>query len=291
MNKQFLFLQVSSLKGNNMNKQEDISGNINVIKIAFFMFCLTLLPFEQLNFINGFVKAQSDNLVEYNIDEVTQEVSVTPVISNDSLRKSLWQSNISPAKQQEEKVQKNELQSLIDQINSMEFVLEPQVFEDVQNEEPSESNISKEDVSPENDSEQINQNKTIQSIVNSRISEQTLIKLRKIAQEPETVNNPYQIGETLYSSSCIGDAALYYKEALNREKPDDINASNDRAWLLFQTGNCLREVDMLEASDYYRQLITEYPDYPWADIARIQSSIISWYENEKPNELITQYKK
>ena len=70
-----------------------------------------------------------------------------------------------------------------------------------------------------------------------------------------------------------------------------MSSSDDRAWLLFQTGNCLQATDMQAAADIYKKLITEFPESSWADIARVQSNYITWYKNDKPDELLTEYKR
>ena len=266
--------------------------NINIIQISIFImiFCLMLFPFDQLSFLNGFTFANTDELIEYNIEDIQSVVDDTPEISNESLVKSLWQSNISPAIREEKSEQKDELQSLIEQLNSIEISMPSKMNENTQVVDNGISADQHKSVTENNITEDKDEIEKELNNVDLLISRQTLQKLREVVQNPEKIDNPYQIGDTLYQSSCIGEAALFYKEALKRELSDDIYSVDSRAWLLFQTGNCLMDTDMLEASDYYRQLVTEYPDYPWTDIARIQSNIISWYENEKPRELIEQYK-
>ena len=252
-------------------------------------FCLMLLPFDLLTFISGKVSANSDNMVEYNLNSDSQDKTVIP---NEDIQKTLWQTNIStPVDEQKQQIQKDELKSLIEQLNSMELSLPEDDYEitDVDNvpalKEPEKTVPQKEPVKTQIQKE-ISNNTTFESI-----TVQTIQKLKKMAEKPEEVDNPYEIGNTLYLSNNIGEAAEFYKEALRRKKPDDMSSSDDRAWLLYQTGNSLRTIDMLAAADYYAMLITEYPNSPWADIARVQTNVISWYTKDKPDELLKEYKR
>jgi hypothetical protein len=38
----------------------------------------------------------------------------------------------------------------------------------------------------------------------------------------------------------------------------------------------------------YRQLIAEYPDSPWADLAKAQDKLVDWFHKDKPAALITE---
>jgi len=98
------------------------------------------------------------------------------------------------------------------------------------------------------------------------------------------------VGEILFVSGNVKEASIFYSEALNRKDPNDAGSSWDRAWILFQIGNCLRNDDLPEAAKMYRQLLTEYPNSPWADMAQAQSMLIDWYQKEEPVKLIAEVK-
>ncbi len=66
--------------------------------------------------------------------------------------------------------------------------------------------------------------------------------------------------------------------------------SRDRAWILFQIGNCLRKDDLPAAAKMYQQLLTEYPNSPWVDLAKAQSNLIAWYLKDEPVKLIAEVK-
>ena len=105
--------------------------------IYIFALCLMLLPFDLLSFINGSASANSDNMIEYYLN---QDERANPASGKEDVKKLLWQENITPAKEQQEQVQKDELQYLIEQINSMQLSLPSQIFEPLDGEEKATSN-------------------------------------------------------------------------------------------------------------------------------------------------------
>ena len=56
--------------------------------------------------------------------------------------------------------------------------------------------------------------------------------------------------------------------------------------MLFQIGNCLRDLNPTDAQLAYRELITKYPDSQWVETAKLRDKLIQWYQNEKPGALI-----
>jgi tetratricopeptide (TPR) repeat protein len=110
--------------------------------------------------------------------------------------------------------------------------------------------------------------------------------LRALSKDLEKVDNPFELGETLFLSGNEKEAAVFYTEALGRTEPNDISLSRDRAWVLFQTGNCLRNSDLPAAMKMYTQLITEYANSPWADMAIAQVKVLDWYLKDEPHKLV-----
>ncbi|MBN2588246.1 MAG: hypothetical protein JXA96_00155 [Sedimentisphaerales bacterium] len=255
--------------------------------ILVYVICLMLLPFEQLSFFEGQAFADSNDLIDYSIGMEEQNDTVN---INSEIKKTLWQINVTPAIKEKDQIQKKELQFLIEQINSFELSL-PDIDYNSESAYEAVSNEPEETVPQEENTESNMKNETSNNKIYESITEQTIQKLKKMAENPEEVENPYEIGNTLYLSNNIGEAAAFYQEALKRKKPEDMSASDDRAWLLFQAGNSLRTIDMLSAADMYGKLITEYPDSPWAGYARVQRNVITWYISDKPDELLKQNKK
>ena len=114
--------------------------------------------------------------------------------------------------------------------------------------------------------------------------------LRSLVQHPEKLDNPLELGEILFLSGNLKEASIVYVEALNRKDPNDAGSSLDRAWILFQIGNCLRDDDMPAAAKMYQRLLTEYPNSPWADLAKARSILIDWYLKEEPVKLVAEIK-
>jgi len=65
--------------------------------------------------------------------------------------------------------------------------------------------------------------------------------------------------------------------------PNDVSLSGDRAWVLFQLGNCLQNHKPTTAMEIYRKVLVEYPDSPWTDLAKARRGVIEWRLKEKPH--------
>jgi len=118
------------------------------------------------------------------------------------------------------------------------------------------------------------------------IRKETLQKFNGLSQHPEQMNNPLELGEVLFLSGHLKEAAIAYQEALKRMQAGDANSSHDRAWLLFQTGTCLRSDDPVTAANMYKQLIAEYPNSPWTEFAKAEDKLIEWYQKDTPEKLV-----
>jgi tetratricopeptide (TPR) repeat protein len=202
----------------------------------------------------------------------------------------LWRAEISVAKGQKDEKNKNELKRIIEQIRSVEF--EPQkqapeplvVPEEAPAIEPNET-LSESDVPVEKEDEKA---ETEPKLLYEPITDQTLQMLRNLSQHPDEMANPLELGDVLFLSGNRKEAAMFYQEALKRMHPNDVGSSRDRAWVLFQIGSCLREDDPPTAAKTYGQLLTEFPNSPWAGLARFQSKLIDWYLKNEPRKLIAE---
>jgi tetratricopeptide (TPR) repeat protein len=112
--------------------------------------------------------------------------------------------------------------------------------------------------------------------------------LETLSQHPDQVDNPLDLGDVLFLSGHPKEAAVFYREALNRSSSDQAGLAQDRAWILFQAGNCLRDDDPQMAMKMYRQLITEHPDSAWTDLAQTWDKLIDWHQKDKPRALIAE---
>ena len=207
-----------------------------------------------------------------------------------NLGRQLWHARISAPEDKENKLSKNELQQIIKQVGSVEFKPQEQpvkpiiVVGPVLNAEPNE--IESDTEAPQEQSPQKNEKK----LPYEQVTEQTLQKLKDLSQHPEQLQNPFELAEILFNCRCLREAAKCYHEALSRMTTNEADPFQNRAWLLFQTGNCLQNDDPQAAMQMYKQLITEYPNSPWTDLAKTKSKLIDWYLSDKPRALINENK-
>jgi len=226
------------------------------------VFCFTLLPLHLL----------------------TSLVDAAPASS----ASQAGQDEISIAKGQRDDRSKTRLKRIIEQIRSVE--LKPQkrtpepvvVPEKTPAAEPNET-VSETPVPKEDEKRHIEVRLPYKPITG-----QTLQMLRNLSQHPDKVDNPLELGEILFLSGNLKEAAIFYQEALNRTSADDTRSAQERAWILFQLGNCLRNDDLPAAAKRYGQLITEYPNSPWAGLAQAQGQLIGWYLKDEPRKLIAE---
>jgi len=113
--------------------------------------------------------------------------------------------------------------------------------------------------------------------------QKALADLRKNAGR---VRDPLEVAELLFLSGRSGEAVPFYEEALRRTTAGDTASAADRAWILFQLGNCLRESDATKAQDAYAKLIAEFPGSPWTEMARASRQLVAWYQSTRPDQLL-----
>lgn len=247
-----------------------------------------LMPFDLLTFVKGTVSANSNELIEYKLP---QDNSNTPSESGNQIRLRLLKSDITAVKDEKDPKVKTDLDRLIEQIRAVE-IRPQQAAETVAapvalpTTEPNNTSVNitvpkKEE--EEKDTEEIESKPT-----HTSITEKTLQILRSLTQNPEKIDNYFELGEILFTNGNLKEATVFYQEAIMCTDPNDPEMITDRAWLLFQIGNCLRNDDMDEAAKTYRQLIMEYPNSLWSEVAQVQSQFIDWYQTNEPQKLISE---
>ncbi len=211
--------------------------------------------------------------------------------SNKNFKRKFLEMTLNIPKEEKDKKSKNELARIIEQIRSINLELQKEVFEPVivpdkaSKVEPNEVVLEDKDVKEQ-------QKKEIEpSPPNGIIARQTVQIIRKFSQDPNNLKNPFELAETLFLSGYLKEAAIFYKEALKRKSPNDVDFARDRAWILFQIGNCLRNEDRPAAIKFYGQLIIEYPDSPWKEFAEIRRTLLDWYLKEEPKKFIDERKR
>ncbi len=205
----------------------------------------------------------------------------------------MWRDRISASKGQKDQKSRNELRQIIEQVLSVKF--EPVknlpesfiVIEPV----PTASGINDEPNGFLSDTDTVQERKekeTKSELPYTPVTDQTLQILVNMTQHPDQMDNPFELAEILFLSGYLEKAAVFYQEALNRTTPGELDLANNRAWILFQIGNCLRTDDMLAARKIYRQLIAEYPNSPWTNLAKTLDKLIDWHLKDKPRTLIAE---
>ncbi len=115
----------------------------------------------------------------------------------------------------------------------------------------------------------------------SEISPRMLGKFR-VASARE-VFRPMLLGDSLFRAGRLEQAAEVYEMLMHREP-----SKTDRAWVLFQLGNCKRVKDPDGALGYYNMLLSDYPTSQWSHVAQIQKHLLEWNRMNKPHDVIKQ---
>ncbi len=212
-----------------------------------------------------------------------------------ALRQQLQQARISIYQDEKDSKGKNELKQVIEQIQSIVFNSLKQPLKSISVTGPGQPVIEPDEVlldtktqeKPEKTPAQPKPKKLIKSECQyESLNEHTLQILENLTQTPDQLKNPFELAEVLFFSGHTKEATMFYQEAFNRKDPNDIDSAREKAWILFQIGNCQRNNDLQSAKKTYRQLIAEYPDYPWTDLAKVREKLIDWHLGDKPYVLI-----
>jgi len=105
--------------------------------------------------------------------------------------------------------------------------------------------------------------------------------LEMLQQNPGQVRDPLDMAELLFLSGRTTEAAPFYAKALDQINKVDPSYDADRAWILFQLGNCLRETDTTKAQETYMKLVSEYPNSPWTELAKAHGRLLPWYQKNR----------
>lgn len=225
--------------------------------------------------------------------DIGADVGRTPFLAKSpttDLSRQLWQARISTTGDRKPSKSKNELQRIISEVGSVDFKPRKQapepliVIEPIRKADPNET-------APDKEIPQEDESVTIKpKPAYGQVTDETLKVLKNLSQQPEKLGNPLELGEILFRSHCLKEAAKCYREAISRMTEGESEHDRDMAWVLFQTGNCLRRDDPAAAMQMYGQLIANYPDSPWASLAEAKNALVGWYVKDTPNKLIDESK-
>jgi tetratricopeptide (TPR) repeat protein len=220
-------------------------------------------------------------------EPLPQNNPTVPREPNSPLKHQLVREEIGVVEDKEDRQHESKLRQMIEQVRAVQFGPEekqaagpavvsakPPVIEP--NERPLEVQAK-----PENHRQDIESQPS-----GEKVTDQTLQKLKTLAEQPDKVGDPLALGEILFSGGSLEEAVKFYREALKRIDPNDPNTPNDRPWILFQIGNCLRDDDRPAAAKIYGQLLTEYPQSPWTELGKAEGKLIEWYLRDEPHKLL-----
>jgi len=188
----------------------------------------------------------------------------------------------------------NDLKQIIEQIRSIQFEspavghIEPSAAGQAEPQQPA---------MPEDEKQKIESQPSPDVVVVSAVnndksmSNQTLHKVDELLKDPNAIANPLELAEVLFQTGVLEPAGLCYKQALVSIAANDPNVASERAWILFQIGNCLKDNDPNASKESYAELIRTHPDSPWAEIAKTKHGLLDWYQQEQPRKLIEELKR
>lgn len=248
-----------------------------------------LLPLRLLTSLVGVAYAGSASETK---PELVKSVSAISIDPNSRPQLQLWRAEIeaAAAENRADEKSRNELNRMIERIRSVTFGPKKKTVEP----EPDQVEFrpSKPPGPPADAAKEMEEEKDKQPTTPKRtlpydpISDKTMRMLKDLSKTPEKVDTPFELGETLFLSGNLEEAAAFYLEALDRTEPNDVDPTGNRAWILFQAGNSLRNSRLQKASKMYELLLTEYPDSVWTQVAKAQMQLIDWYMTDEPKKII-----
>jgi len=249
-------------------------------------------------------QTQSGNNIDENPIDTAAAADSDLLIADSpetDIGRELWQARISNPKDISAGKNKDNLYRIIEKIRSVRF--EPQdespepliavkPAQKTETDETSSKSNTPQEPEPQKDSTEppntlVSKRQDEEKMPARQITDQTLEIFEQLSQQPQQLESPFELAEILFLNGHLKEAAKCYQEALNRMAANE-DPHKKKAWILFQMGNCLRSTDQSAAIEMYQQLITQYPDSPWTDMAKARSRLINWYQQDKPEELIAE---
>lgn len=108
-----------------------------------------------------------------------------------------------------------------------------------------------------------------------------------LTANPQAVVDLFSAAEALFAKRDLSRAAKLFQQVMD-QMTDNLQDQN-RSWVLFQYGNCLRISKSTEAAKVYEKVIADYPESDWAKVARARNTYFTWSQQAKPEGLLTRY--
>lgn len=255
--------------------QQNVKRYYNVFSLGL----MTLFLLELATNVVSAVTAGENNL---NLSKIVQ---TDPNVLE---QLELFGTQFSSSENRKEQENRNRLRRIIEQVRSVKFESEIKISN--VSVEPNEAPIQEpNETVPEVILQRMKETKkAVIEPPKKQVSDMNMSMLKDILKNPDQLDDPFEMGELLFAGGNTKDAVIFYREALKRTDPNDVRLSQERAWILFQIGNCLRYHEPIAATETYRKLLVEYPNSLWTDLAKAQKGFIDWSLVEKPRELIAE---
>jgi tetratricopeptide (TPR) repeat protein len=270
------------LKSNQEPKPQDNSQNIEIkVNLS-----------SSLNDSNSFSLQMPE--LENNLNQqVPDNRQISKQLSS-AAKKSLIKTNIASVTPEEKEDNKQKLNNLIKQINSINFVSKqqetkskstssrPTLEEATEISEPSESQEIA-DTADEKTREEKQQ-------YSQKLSPEIIERIDEIINSSTQMAEPQLLAELLFSSGYYKRAAYFFEMAVGQDEESSKLTDTDKAWMLNQQAVCLSNSDPEKALEIYKTLVSQYPNSHWAQLAYVRQNLLEWLQDQQPNELIEQCK-
>lgn len=209
---------------------------------------------------------------------------------SEAAKRQILQDRITSLEQGIDDESKNELRKMLEQIRLVEFRTAEKSAESVKvtkkviADDPNEAKSAQQGL--EKQASEKSRPQIEQSRLEGVLSEQTLQIFNDVSGDLSQLENPVELAEILYLGGRLKEAGIVYRQAISRIDSEGADAFGDRAWILFQLGNCLRDEDFVEARKFYREVISRYPECPWVDLAKAEDELLGWFERENLKVLL-----
>jgi tetratricopeptide (TPR) repeat protein len=223
-------------------------------------------------------------------DERSQNLKA-PLKPTGQLAEQLWRSRTTAPEPAQNAEHKEGLQRLIFQIRSVRLkkgLRSPEPKAKPRFQEAEGESAPGHETTEEPSQTQQEESKTGFALPDETIPPETFQLLDNLSQDTTRLQRPAEVAEILFLSGRSEKAAAFYQQALQQIDPNDTSTAHDRAWILFQIGNCLRDADPAAAGNMYRKLLSEFPDSPWTHLARVWEQFAQWYEKDDPYALLSE---
>jgi tetratricopeptide (TPR) repeat protein len=242
------------------------------------------LTAEENTFAEQMSQPIIDLLIPANLVAIADKTPTASILPTNENSQKLWETAIAVADENDIQNTAN-LRQAIEKINSLKFE-QSQTNQPVQSEsaeivQQTADVPEPEKIQPVPAEPIIADEKIVED--DNKMTADALVGIENRTNEVET---PYEMAELLFHAGRLNQAAAYYKQTLKSVSLE--NRPQDKAWVLFQLGNCLKDSNSVEATKIYTRLLSEHPDSIWTKMARQYNELLTLQMKSKPCELIKQ---